>query len=198
MHNLEDQRRSFIRDGGRFLAFPIAGAIVWLGVGLASLAVPGPIALYVLLFATGAIFPLALLIARFTKQQVFQPGNPFASLMGLAVLMVNLLWALHIVLVIRLPAVAPLSIAMALGIHWIVFGWVLQSPIGLIHAIGRCLLCTAAFLLFPEHSLCAVALSVVLCYALTIFQLWMHFQRETVVTKAPASAPELQLDAAPL
>lgn len=178
MHTLEDQRRSFIQGGGRFLAFPIAGALVWLVVGLASLVVPASIALYILLFATGAIFPLALLVAKITKQQVFPRRNPFGSLMGMAVLMVNLLWALHVILVLRAPALAPLAIALALGIHWIVFGWIIQSAIGLVHAVARCILCTASFLLFPQHSVCAVALPVVLCYAFTIFQLSTHFSRE--------------------
>lgn len=187
MPTIEDQRRSFIRNSGRFLAFPMAGAIVWLAVGLISLTVPAPTATYVVLFATGAIFPLALLIAKITGQQVFQPGNPFASLMGLSVLMVNLLWALHLVLVVRSPSVAPLSIALGLGLHWIVFGWILQSSIGLIHAIARSVLCTASFLLFPEHSVCAIALSVVLCYAFTIFQLKAHFRGEKKADQLPAA-----------
>lgn len=188
MPTLEDQRRSFIRGGGCFLAFPLAGAIVWLGVGVASFVVPATSALFILLFATGAIFPLALVIARFTKQQVFLPQNRFASLMGLAVLMVNLLWAVHVILVLRAPAVAPLSIALALGIHWIVFGWVIQSSIGLVHAIARCVLCTASFLLFPELPVAAVSLAVVLCYALTLFQLTKHFRgEEGELEKAPAT-----------
>ena len=199
MHTLEDQRRSFIRGGGRFLAFPIAGAIVWLAVGLASLVVSAPIALYILLFATGTIFPMALLIARITKQQVFPPQNPFGSLMGLAVLMVNLLWVLHVILVLRAPSLAPLSIALALGIHWIVFGWIIQSAIGLVHATARCILCTSSFLLFPQHSVCAVALPVVLCYAFTIIQLRMHFRPENGEdNQSPEPASGLRPDVAHL
>lgn len=150
MCTLEEQRDSFLRNGGRFVAFPLAGVIIWLTVGLTSIVVSPLNAVYVLLFASGAIFPLALLIAKFTKQKVFQPENLFASLMALGVLMVNLLWALHLILVIRLPAIVPLSIAIALGLHWIVFGWIIQSSLGLIHSISRSLLCLAAFLLFPN------------------------------------------------
>ena len=184
MNTLDEQRIAFIRDSGRFIAFPLAGAFVWLVVALAALVLPEMTAAYVLLFGTGAIFPVALLIARVTGQQVFQPGNRFASLMGLAVLMVNLMWALHLTLFARLPSIAALSIALALGLHWIVFGWIIQSPIGLVHAIFRTVLCTAAYLTFPKYAVSSVGLAVVACYTLTIFQLLNTFQRETESNQA--------------
>lgn len=187
MTTLESQRQDFIRHSGRFLAFPLAGAIVWLAVGVVSFLVPPATRTYVVLFGTGAIFPLALAIARLTHQDIFQPGNPFAALMGLSVMMVNLLWALHLLLVVRLPDVVPLSIALALGIHWIVFGWIIQSPLGLAHAITRTLLCTAAFLMFPGHAVSAVAFAVVFCYAFTIVQLLTRFRRNGVTLGRPAT-----------
>lgn len=192
MPTLEEQRRSFIQRSGGFFAFPLAGAIVWLAVGVVSLIVPKAFGVYVLLFATGAIFPLALAIAGITKQQVFQRGNSFGSLMGLAVLMVNLLWAFHFVLLTRLPDLVPLSVALALGIHWIVFGWIIQSPIGVIHAIARSILCTAAYLLFPYHSVCAVSFTVVFCYTVTIVQLWRHFSADEKNTLKRSAAGALR------
>ena len=192
MPTLEEQRRSFIQQSGGFFAFPLAGAIVWLAVGVVSLIVSKAVGVYVLLFATGAIFPLALAIAGITKQRVFQRGNLFGSLMGLAVLMVNLLWAFHFVLLTRLSDLVPLSVALALGIHWIVFGWIIQSPIGVIHAIGRSLLCTAAFLLFPSRGLCAVSFTVVFCYAVTIVQLRRHFSADEKATLKRADASALR------
>lgn len=184
MQSLDSQRQSFILASGRFLAFPLAGAIVWLTVGVASLALPPITGVYVLVFGTGAIFPLALLLAKATKQQVFQPGNQFASLMGLSVLMVNLLWALHFILAPRLPSIVPLSIALALGLHWIVFGWIIRSPLGLVHAIARTVLCSTAFLMFPANQIASVAFAVVLCYAFTIFQLLAFFRKEEQANKA--------------
>lgn len=174
MQTLEDQRAEFIRKSGRFLAFPLAGAISWLLVAIAASFLEERTAIYVLLFSTGAIFPLALAIAKVTDQQVFQKGNPFASLMGLSVLMVNLMWVLHFVLLFRFPSVAVLSIALALGLHWIVFGWIIQSSVGIIHALLRTALCTAAFLLLPTSALSAVSAAVVACYLITIVQLSTH------------------------
>jgi len=77
-----------------------------------------------------------------------------SALMGLAVLMVNLLFG-HSTspFLTRFPSLAPVSNALTLGIHWILFG----SPIGPIHAICRTILCTATFFVFPAHQICAVS-----------------------------------------
>ena len=176
MDTLETQRLDFIRRSGGFLSFPLAGITAWTALGLTSLFVPATTALYVMLFATGAIFPLALGFAAATGQQVFQKGNTFASLMGQSVLMVNLLWALHFLLLLRRPDLAPLSLALGLGLHWIVFGWIIQARLGLIHAIVRTTACTAAYLYGGEHRLAAIAAAVVASYLLTLVQLraWAH------------------------
>lgn len=187
MNTLDEQRIAFIRNSRRFIAFPLAGALVWLAVAVAALVLPAKTAAYALLFGTGAIFPLALLIAKATGQQVFQPGNRFASLMGQAVLMVNLMWALHLTLFARLPSIAALSIALALGLHWIVFGWIIQSPIGLVHAILRTVLCTAAYLAIPQYAVSAVSMAVVASYTLTLFQLLNSFSLETAANRAAGS-----------
>ncbi|PTX90677.1 hypothetical protein [Opitutus sp. ER46] len=178
--DLELERDSFIAQSGRFLAFPIAGAVVWTVVGILGLLLPPLTARYALVFGSGVIFPLALLVARFTGQRVFIPGNRFANLMGLSVLMVNLLWALHLALLTSRSAhLMPLSLAIGLGLHWIVFGWIIQAPLGLVHAIVRTVLCTVVTFAFPQHSLTAVAFAVVACYAMTMVQLVAFFRRWT-------------------
>jgi hypothetical protein len=188
MPTLDEQRIDFIRRSGKFLAFPLAGALVWLALGIASLFVSRQASILLLLFGTGAIFPLALGLARLTGQQVFQPGNRFATLMGQSVLMVNLLWAVHLVIVFRLPDLAPLSVAIGLGLHWIVFGWIIGSPLGLVHTIVRTVLCIASYLAFPGHAVLAVSIPVVLAYGLTILQLLRFFQTpDTTQVTRPAN-----------
>jgi hypothetical protein len=178
MDELETQRLDYIRRSGRFLAFPLAGSLAWAVVGGASLVLPPRESLYVMLFATGAIFPLALGIAALTGQQVFQKGNAFATLMGQSTLMVNLLWALHFALILQKPELAPLSLALGLGLHWIVFGWIIRAPLGLVHAIVRTALCTAAYVLGGKHGLAAISAAVVASYALTIVQLQAWSRRQ--------------------
>jgi len=179
MNSLDKDRHEFIQKSGRFLAFPIAGAIVWLAVGFASLMLSPQKSLLVLLFGTGTIFPLALGLAQLTKQEVFLKNNRFGTLAGQSVLMVNLLWALHLSLVYTAPEIVPLSIAIGLGLHWVIYSWIVEASFGIIHATVRTVLCTVAYHLFPSHQLFAVAVAVVMCYAMTCFQLVVLFRKKS-------------------
>lgn len=153
------------------MALPLAGATVWAGAGIASLFLSPRVATFVLVLATGAIFPVGLLFAQLLRERLLNNTNPLAKLMAMCVLMVNLLWALHITLLFAAPILVPLSIAIALGIHWVVFSWIIQHPAGIVHAVMRTVLTTAAWWAFPTHQITAVAAAVVLSYAVTIWAL---------------------------
>ena len=56
-----------------------------------------------MLFGTGMIFPLALLIAKLRGETLTDRVNPLSRLMGMSVLMVNLLWAVHLPLLMGAP-----------------------------------------------------------------------------------------------
>lgn len=142
-NHLAALRADFDRQAGRSLALPVAGALIWTVAGVAGLTLPTRTATFVLLFASGAIFPVGLLIARQLGEKLIDNTNPLARLMGLAVLMVNLLWALHLTLLAHDVALFPLSLGIGLGIHWVVFSWIIGNPLGTIHAIARTALATA-------------------------------------------------------
>src|SRR5690625_1618265 len=93
---LEELRADFEYSAKRSLSMPIAGAMYWLAIAIVSTQVPETVGLLVLLFGSGSIFPIALLVSKITKEEVFSSKNPLAKLMGMSVLMVNLLWAIHI------------------------------------------------------------------------------------------------------
>lgn len=175
---LDEYRIDFEKNSNRSISMPMAGAIVWLLVALISTQVNERFALVILLFASGAIFPLALLIARFRAESVISSENPLAKLMGSCVLMVNLLWALHIPLFFYAPNFLPLSLGIGLGLHWVVYSWIIQHPLGLIHAILRTVLLLALWLLFPESRLFAIGLGVVAVYCLSI---WQALTREVIL-----------------
>ena len=164
-------RADYRRASGRSIALPIAGAIVWAVVGAAGAVLPARQAALVLLFGSGAIFPVGLLLARVLGERLLDDRNPLARLMGLAVLMVNLLWPVHIAFYLRDPSALPLSVGIGLGVHWIVFGWIAQHRVGLVHAISRTVLVTAAWLLWPAHRYTAVPVVIVAVYVVTIAML---------------------------
>lgn len=153
------------------LSLPIAGALVWAVVAVLGLIFSPKTAVLALVFATGAIFPIALSIAHLRGEQLFDRINPLSRLMGSCVLMVNLLWGLHIPLIIFAPEFVPLSLGIGLGLHWVVYSWIIAHPLGLRHAIGRSVGLVAVWLTFPEYRVTACALIVVLSYAISLIEM---------------------------
>ena len=165
---LAELRRDFDRHAGRSLALPIAGAVVWTLVAVAGLVLPGRTAAFALLFGTGAIFPIGLALAALLRERLIDNPSPLAGLMGRSVLMVNLLWAVHLTLFVVEPSFAPLTLAIGLGLHWVVFGWVIGHPMGMVHAVLRTVLVTAAWWAFPDARVAAVGAAVVVAYVYAI------------------------------
>ena len=98
-------------------------------------------------------------------------NNPFDKLMGLHVLMVMLLWTLHIPLFIDAPELVPLSLGISIGLHWVVYSWIVQHPMGIIHVILRTILVLVAWLTFPENRLLGIGLIIVFVYGVSICQM---------------------------
>lgn len=169
--HLAELRAEFDDHAGRSLALPIAGAIVWSAIGIAALIMPPATATLLLMFGTGAIFPLGLAMAHQLGERLIDNPSPLAALMGRCVLMVNLLWVVHLTVFALVPAYLPLTIGIGLGLHWIVFGWIIDHPLGLIHAITRTALVTAAWWLIPAHRISAVAAAVVATYGYALYAL---------------------------
>lgn len=161
-------RSDFERQAGRSLALPIAGSIIWTVIAVTGLMLPESSAIYVLVFGTGLIFPVGLIAARALGERLFGNDSPLAALMGQSVLMVNLLWVVHLTLLFTHPSLVPLSIAVTLGIHWVVFSWIIGHPVGIVHALLRTVLVTTAWWLVPEARIFAVSLAVVASYAYAI------------------------------
>ena len=150
---------------------PIAGTIIWSVMALLSTQIDQAIAVYVLLFATGGIFPLALMISKLRKERLVASTNPLAKLKGLGVLMVNLLWAVHIPLLLNAPEFVPMTLGIGLGLHWVVYSWIVQHPVGVIHAVLRTLMIVAVWYIFPNHGLLAISCAVVFVYLVSIYQM---------------------------
>jgi hypothetical protein len=178
---LADLRADYDRQAGRSLAMPIAGALVWTAVGAAGLVMPDRQATIVLLFATGAIFPVATLLARRLGERLLGNTNPLARLMVLSTLMVNLLWVVHLSALAVAPELVPLTVGIGLGLHWIVFSWLVGQPVGIAHALLRSALVGAVWWLVPDARVAAVSAAVVVAYVASIATLSRRVPNGTVV-----------------
>ncbi len=169
--DLDEYRKEFELSTNRSISMPIAGAIIWLAVALLSTQFNERNGILILLFGSGAIFPIALLVTLIRKEFLLLSYNPLAKLMASSVLMVNLLWAVHIPLFIYAPTFVPLSLGIGLGLHWIVYSWIIQHPLGLFHAVLRTLLVLLAWFIFPEQRLLVIGLVITGVYCLSIWQM---------------------------
>lgn len=61
------------------LSMPAAGLLVWMDVAVAGRVRPFKQAVYIMVFSTGAIVPLALLIARIRREELLRNNNPLAE-----------------------------------------------------------------------------------------------------------------------
>lgn len=177
MQILNDLRNDFDARAKQSMSMPIGGLIVWSAVAVLGAILPWKAGVFALVLATGAIFPIALLVARIRGEQLIDNPNPLAKLMGTCVVMVNLLWAVHIPLLLYAPKFVPLSLGIGLGLHWMVYSWIIAHPLGYQHAVLRSVGLIAVWFAFPSHLVTASAVVVVSAYALTIFQ--MHARSST-------------------
>jgi hypothetical protein len=145
---LDEQRVEFSRS--RFLAMPIAGTIAWTIVGVAGGLVSLGLASWILFIATGSIFGLGLIVARFLGEDLIgktRDHNEFDRLFFASVQMAWLVFAIAIPFFMIEPTSLPLSVGILAGLMWLPFSWIIQHWVGMFHAFARTALVTIAWFL---------------------------------------------------
>jgi hypothetical protein len=149
---LSDLRADFLATSTQ--SMPIAGMIFWATIAIAALYVK-PLALaYMVLFGSGMIFPLGVLIDLVTTRKLRRAStqNPVTQLFMQSLGLVALVWPL-VIIAARLahdPNLIVLGGAVLMGIIWIPYGWGADDPVGLQHAVGRSVLAYVAYLFSPN------------------------------------------------
>ena len=168
---LSELRAEFGRS--RFLAMPVAGAVAWSAAGVFGAILPAHHASIALFLCMPAVFPLGLLFARFTSEDLFgaKSQNELDSLFMLGLLMANLVWAIAIPFWMIEPSSLPLSAGILAGLMWIPFAWMIQHWVGLFHGITRTVLVAAAWFLFPDHRFVVIPAIIVVIYLISIVAL---------------------------
>jgi len=166
--SLSELRAEFGRS--RMLAMPIAGIIAWAAAGVFGAILPERSAALALFMCMPAVFPLGLLIARFTGEDLFgsKSQNELDRLFGLNVLMANLAWGIAIPFWMVEPSSLPLSGGILSGLMWVPLSWMIQHWVGLFHAITRTVLIVAAWFLFPNQRFVAIPVVIIIVYAISV------------------------------
>jgi hypothetical protein len=155
---------------------PLAGILFWMVVAVAGRLLPSQQVAYLVGFGSGAIFPLALLIDKLRgRPPVTAAGdNPLVRMFMQNLVVVALLWPFVILaaVVAKNPQLIVLGGAILMGIVWIPYGWAADDPVGMQHAVARCLLSYAAFIFTPpEYRTTTIAVAVLLCYGYSLLRM---------------------------
>jgi hypothetical protein len=186
---LSELRAQFGRS--RLLAMPIAGAIAWSAAGILGAILPDADSASMALFlCMPAVFPLAIVIGRFTGDDLFGTAsrNDLDTLFGHGVLMSILVWAIAIPFWMIEPSSLPLGAGILAGLMWVPLSWILQHWVGLFHAIARTVLVLAAWFLFPDHRFVAVPVVIVAVYLVSIVALAKRRRPSSASSADDASA----------
>ena len=169
---IREMRLDFITRRKGSLALPVTGLIVYSFAALLSLVAEPRWHNLVLTLCFWMIMPVGALIMRVRGEESGSPeANPLFELSFKARWMALSTWAIHIMVWIYAPALFTVSVGIGFALHWVVFSWTVDHPVGLLHLAMRIVFVVAAWHLVSENRMGAVAAGVALAYALSFLQL---------------------------
>lgn len=168
----EEMRRDFIVRRKGSLALPLTGALVYLGVAVASLFVASGHHNLILAIGFWAILPVGLIIGRLRGEEMRTLNdNPLFGLSAHARWMALSTWAIHIPVWLYAPTLFPITVGIGFAFHWIIFSWTIGHPVGFIHLAMRILLVLSCWHFFPVNRVGAVSAGIAVAYAISLVQL---------------------------
>jgi hypothetical protein len=175
--SLRDLRAKFPATSTQ--SMPFASMLFWAIVAVAALRLnPNQLSLLVL-FGSGTIFPLGVLIDRVDPAQVHgcecrEPSHADVhaiAWLGSPHLAPGILAARHA----HDANLIVLGGAILMGIIWIPYGWAADDPVGLKHAIGPGLLSYVAFIYVPSpYKAAGISCVVLLAYLYSLLRMKRH------------------------
>ena len=174
---LMQERKRFAAAAGGGVSLPVAGTLYWLaltGLGFYLEPTVWGIAAAV---GSGLIFPLGVMLQGVFRSPFMRVKSPLTQPVIFSVIAINLLWPVHIAIILNAPEIAPLSLAIGMALHWPVIGWVYGSQFGIIHAAVRVAIVSAIWFVLPEFRFTLLPLSVVIVYAVTAIWLLITIPR---------------------
>ncbi len=153
---------------------PMAGTVYWAVLAALGLLL-APAQWSPLAFAlTGAIFPLALLFAKLTRNAFLKDRTAVTGVLVPAFVSMLLFWPIAVAALWEAETLTPLVLAIGLSIHWPVIGWSYGRPgLFIAHAVIRAIGAFLIWHLAPEHRFTLLPAWVALVYAATVAALFI-------------------------
>jgi hypothetical protein len=178
----------------RFLAMPLAGILVWSVLILTGALLSPKAQVLAVFIGTGSIVYLAMFLAKLTGEQLKFKSNKkrnfFDTLFLSAVAMSFFCYALAIPFFLENYRSLPFAVAILTGLMWLPLSVLIQHWVGVFHAVVRTILCTLAWIMYPEHSFVLQPLIVVAMYVVSIVALELRWKRMQSAKQLPVSSSE--------
>jgi hypothetical protein len=175
----------------RFLAMPLAGILVWSALILTGILFNPKAQVLAVFIGTGSIVYLAMFLSKLTGEQLKFESNKkrnfFDTLFLSAVGMSFLCYALAIPYFLENYRSLPFTVAVLTGLMWLPLSVLIKHWVGVFHAVVRTVLCTLAWVIYPEHSFVLQPVIVVVMYIVSIAALELRWKRMQVAEHVPAS-----------
>ena len=169
---LREMRLDFILRRRGSMALPMTGIFAYSVAAVLSLVLAPRWHNLALTLCFWAILPLGALMMKLRGEAQGDPReNPLFDLSNKARVMALSTWAIHIPLWIYAPDLFPISLGIGFALHWVVFSWTVDHPVGFIHLGMRISFVLLAWHLVPGNRMGAVAAGIALAYAISVFQL---------------------------
>lgn len=169
---LREMRLDFILRRKGSLALPMCGAFVYAVAGLLSLILEPRWHNLALTLCFFAVMPLGAVAMKIRGEELGSAQEkPLFGLAAKERWMALSTWAIHIPLWIHAPSLFPVSLGIGFALHWVIFSWTVDHPVGLIHLGMRIVFVLAGWHLAPSNRMGAVATGVALAYVISVFQL---------------------------
>jgi hypothetical protein len=163
-----DRLAAFVRLKGGY-PIPLAGAVYWAGLGIAGYRLGVHDWVLAAFFLSGAIFPLALLLAKIAGNPFMKDKTAAGDVLLPAFAAMLLFWPIAFAAFGSAPQLVPLILAIGMAQHWPVIGWSYgMTGLYTAHAIARAVGATAIWALLPDARFTLLPLFVAAVYLVTV------------------------------
>jgi len=167
-----DFRDELIQATKKGIPFPIAGMLVITFAAVVVQLLPQIQALKAIIYATGAVFPVAFFIGQLMRVNPFVKLPPLSGLAAILAVIQLFYWPVFILVFVMLPAWLPFVMAVLFGSHFIPYGWLYKSTayyfIGFVMPAVGCLLAVFGKEVSYQYTFAALVPVYAICCALLL------------------------------
>jgi hypothetical protein len=178
----------------RFLTMPLAGILVWSVLILTGMLLSPKAQVLAVFIGTGSIVYVAMFLSKLTGEKLKFESNKkrnfFDTLFLSTVAMSFLCYALAIPFFLENYRSLPFAVAVLTGLMWLPLSVLIQHWVGIFHAVVRTILCTLAWIMYPEYSFVLQPVIVVIMYVVSIAALALRWKRLQAAKGLPVSYSE--------